>query len=129
MIELYFDSLPPTTNHTYFISRRALYKTQEAKDWQEYAIINTKTKRREFKPSDWYAYHMLVTLSTNQRDVDSMVKIVQDSIAQGFGINDNRIKAFSVEKIVDKKQIPHITVWFGSYEELKDQRNMVEHLT
>lgn len=117
MIILEFTELPPTINHTYFISRRSLYKTKVAKDWQEVATYITKSKKKDFKESDWYGYYMLVTLNSNRRDVDSMVKLVQDSIADGLGINDNRIKIFTVKKEIKKGQNQSIKVWFMSYEE------------
>lgn len=120
MIEITFDTLPPSSNHTYFIARRRLFKTKIAWDWQKKAIEKVREHRDEFNKSEWYGYVMFLSLDKNLRDIDSCTKIVQDSLAKGFEINDNRVALIFIRKIINKKQKPYIKIYFGALSEIEN---------
>ncbi len=95
--------LPPTTNHAYRVSVRGgkaiMYKSVEAKAWQEAAvlIINTQKERQ-----DWSTCGIRVGLTffcnNMGRDIDGGIKLALDAIAEGLGFNDKKVLVLVVHK-------------------------------
>ena len=122
MIEVKLDYLFPTTNHAYGIARKGrkafLYKTTTAKSCQQ--ILELEFSKYVVDPTDYFGLYICVYLKKNQRDISSMTKLLQDAIAAGLKINDNRVLLVIEEKIVDKKESEGIELKFGLVKEIKD---------
>ena len=119
MIKIKLDVLPPTWNHMYSIGKRRMFLTKEAKAFKFYATYEISKYKKIFKTADWYSYIITSFVNANRRDIDAHTKIVQDCLAKGLGINDNRILFGLNHKVIDKKVTPHIEIILGSALEMR----------
>ena len=90
------------------VTRGGLYKTQEAKDWQE----GVRLIARVHKPSDWAAKEVIVAydfILARDIDCDNVKKMANDAIAQALGLNDRYFYTADLSKIVGSKD-PHMMV-------------------
>jgi Holliday junction resolvase RusA-like endonuclease len=94
------DGLPPTTNASYKTGQGRFYMTAEAKAWKLATSLLVKAARL----ADWRDVKELLVIVTfhmtrpAQRDVDGMVKLLLDAVADGLGFNDKRVASLFVSK-------------------------------
>jgi len=111
--------VPPSVNHQYATvnGRRLLssagraYKAQVGQlVWLKLAQSVHRTGLLAWLQSDWLALSIrFYFTSALRRDVDGGLKIAQDSLCEGLGINDNRIIETHLYKHIDKAN-PRIEV-------------------
>ena len=100
------EGLPPTVNHLYrstYGGQR--YKTQEARDYQDYAVavLAGKWRGREAYTGDAELRLTFVTPDRRRWDIDNRVKAVQDCLERaGVLKNDTQIMVLHVERQTDK---------------------------
>lgn len=91
--------LPPTLNHTYRFGNGRMWKTQEAKAWQEEVEWMCK-KEKPLKGLILLEINMFLL---RDRDIDSSLKLVLDAFqAVGIYKNDSQITQLVVKKEIDK---------------------------
>lgn len=90
--------LPPTLNHSYGIANNRIYKTNEAKDWQE--AVSWMFKNTP-KFSGQVAVEIRMYLKYD-RDIDSSLKLILDTL-QTMEVypNDKKIAELHVYKYKD----------------------------
>lgn len=111
--------LPPSVNHQYATvnGRRLLssagraYKAQVGQlVWLKLAQSTHQAALLVQLQSEWLALSIrFYFTSALRRDVDSGLKIAQDALCEGLGINDNRIVETHLYKHIDKDN-PRIEV-------------------
>jgi crossover junction endodeoxyribonuclease RusA len=111
--------IPPSINHQYATvnGRRLIssagraYKAQVGQlVWLKLAQSNNRTDLLARLQSEWLALSIrFYFTSALRRDVDGGLKIAQDALCEGLGINDNRIVETHLYKHIDKEN-PRIEV-------------------
>jgi crossover junction endodeoxyribonuclease RusA len=111
--------VPPSVNHQYATvnGRRLIssagraYKAQVGQlVWIELAQSSHRAALLTRLQSDWLALSIrFYFTSALRRDVDGGLKIAQDALCEGLGINDNRIVETHLYKHIDKHN-PRIEV-------------------
>ena len=111
--------VPPSVNHQYATvnGRRLLssagrtYKAQVGQlVWLKIAQSAHRAALLARLQSEWLALSIrFYFTSTLRRDVDGGLKIAQDALCEGLGINDNRIVETHIYKHIDKDN-PRIEV-------------------
>ena len=112
--------VPPSVNHQYATvnGRRLIssagraYKTQVGQlIWLKLAQSTHRTALLTRLQSEWLALSIrFYFTSALRRDVDGGLKIAQDALCEGLGINDNRIVETHLYKHIDKHN-PRIEVY------------------
>jgi hypothetical protein len=90
------------------VTRGGLYKTQEAKDWQD----GVRMIARVHKPSDFAAHEVIVVYDfvlARDIDCDNVKKMANDAIAEALGINDRYFYTADFSKVTGSKD-PHMMV-------------------
>lgn len=90
--------LPPTLNHSYGIANNRIYKTHEAKDWQEAVSWMFKNTPRF---TGQVAVEIKLYLKYD-RDIDSSLKLILDTL-QDMEVypNDKKITELHIYKFKD----------------------------
>jgi len=111
--------LPPSVNHQYATvnGRRLLSSAGRAYKAQVGQLVWLKLARSAHRAallarlqSEWLALSIrFYFTSALRRDVDGGLKIAQDALCEGLGINDNRIVETHLYKHIDKDN-PRIEV-------------------
>lgn len=111
--------VPPSVNHQYATvnGRRLLssvgraYKAQVGQlVWLKLAQSTHRSALLARLQSEWLALSIrFYFTSALRRDVDGGLKIAQDALCEGLGINDNRIVETHLYKYIDKDN-PRIEV-------------------
>ena len=111
--------MPPSVNHQYATvnGRRLIssagraYKAQVGQlVWLKLAQSTHRTSLLARLQSDWLALSIrFYFTSALRRDVDGGLKIAQDALCEGLGINDNRIVETHLYKHIDREN-PRIEV-------------------
>ncbi|OGW48206.1 MAG: hypothetical protein A2V62_10980 [Nitrospirae bacterium RBG_19FT_COMBO_58_9] len=111
--------LPPSINHQYATvnGRRLLSSAGRAYKAQVGQLVWLKLAQSTDRPtlltqlqSEWLALSIrFYFTSALRRDVDGGLKIAQDALCDGLGINDNRIVETHLYKHIDKNN-PRIEV-------------------
>ncbi len=111
--------VPPSVNHQYATvnGRRLIsssgraYKAQVGQlVWLKLAQSTHRTALLAQLQSEWLALSIrFYFTSALRRDVDGGLKIAQDALCEGLGINDNRIVETHLYKYIDKNN-PRIEV-------------------
>ena len=114
--------VPPSVNHQYATvnGRRLLssagraYKAQVGQlVWVKLAQSTHRAALLARLQSEWLALSIrFYFTSALRRDVDGGLKIAQDALCEGLGINDNRIVETHLYKHVDKEN-PRIEVYLA----------------
>lgn len=101
------DGLPPSTNHGYGVTAKSgkarMYKTSEAKAWQEAVMLVTRARRcqphQEWKDK---TISIQITLEARDRrmDIDGGVKLTLDAVAKALDFNDKMVDYLSVLRLV-----------------------------
>jgi crossover junction endodeoxyribonuclease RusA len=104
--------LPPSVNHQYITlknGRRALSK--QSKKWKQAALRELELIRFDGRISDKFlqvtkkGYLCLFVVfyfkTPLRRDLDGGLKILQDTICQALGVNDNRVVDIHLIKRID----------------------------
>ena len=100
-------SLPPSTNAIWKIARNRMYKTAEAKAWEEEAFYVIKNQHR--KEIMGNVYVGLEFFLKYDRDVDNM-KLIMDVLAKaGIYKNDSQVTHLNIKKYKDNKN-PRVEV-------------------
>lgn len=115
--------LPPTLNQSYYVrrwgatcpickkrERAGLGLTTEATAFKEAIAWKAKSKFGPQDPKGTYELRLIQHLNKNSRDADANVKLVMDGIANGIGINDNRIFRIVLEKVIDGQRYLEICI-------------------
>jgi crossover junction endodeoxyribonuclease RusA len=111
--------VPPSVNHQYATvnGRRLISAVGRAYKAQVGQLVWMKLAQSAYRPallaqlqSEWLALSIrFYFTSALRRDVDGGLKIAQDALCEGLGINDNRIVETHLYKHVDKNN-PRIEV-------------------
>ena len=124
MIKGIINGLPPTLNHTYGMrcirGRPIKFKTEAAKSYQAEITAAFSNFSLITSPKDRFGVVLKVHQRNIRRDVDAHIKLILDAIADGLGINDNKIDIVFSMREIDKKDANYIEVWFGTDKEIKD---------
>lgn len=103
--EKFFLPLPPTTNATYKVGNKVMYKSDEAQTWalEAFAAIKSKIHLRF---TELPVHVKLIFHLKRDRDVDGSVKPVLDVLqnAQVFN-NDKQVVSTYCEKKIDKDNV------------------------
>lgn len=102
--------LPPSLNRTYraaFHGRTRFYKSAEAKAWTLAAVPVLRAAGLRSVPDDAAISVRLAVRCARNRDLDSVVKITLDAIAEAGGFDDKRILYLHVTKIPTSKRAEH----------------------
>lgn len=97
------DSLPPSINHAYSRGRRGIFKTAEAKAWQEEAALRLRLARTR---REAYASKVEVRISMfkgdrRERDLDNLLKLTMDAIQDSEVIkNDKQVYSLVADKML-----------------------------
>jgi len=105
--------LPPTTNHTYFHKGHMVFKSHEARMWEQQALFDIA--RQKVPPlAEGKVYVVMDMFLKRDRDIDSSQKIVLDILAKaGIYTNDKLVEHLTIRKFIDKES-PHIVVEVGN---------------
>lgn len=104
--------LPPTTNHTYFHKGRMVFKSKEARDWENQALLDIR-KQKVPVLAEGAVFVVIDMFLKRDRDIDSSHKIILDIFAKaGIYANDKLVTHLTVRKFVDKEN-PRIIVELG----------------
>ena len=111
--------VPPSVNHQYATvnGRRLLSSARRAYKAQVGQLVSLKLAQSAHRAvllarlrSEWLALSVrFYFTSALRRDVDGGLKIAQDALCEGLGINDNRIVETHLYKHIDKDN-PRIEV-------------------
>jgi len=100
-------TIPPSANSQWRIANNRIFKTKEAKSWQEEAAWELKLSARGQKiPLDRIGVTMEVFFPDNRkRDIDNLLKLTGDAIQEsGIVKNDADIWAWNVRKDLDREK-------------------------
>jgi Holliday junction resolvase RusA-like endonuclease len=117
-------SLPPTINHTFFACysrathKARIYKSAIAKKYQKYLHDFAVDYKDQVDPASKYALVIKTTQPNNRRDVDNCIKLIQDGIVTGLGLNDRSVFMILSYKRVSKKSTPTMEIWFGAVDDI-----------
>jgi crossover junction endodeoxyribonuclease RusA len=103
--------IPPSVNHQYATvnGRRLMSSAGRAYKAQVGQLVWLKLAQSTHR-SEWLALSIrFYFTSALRRDVDGGLKIAQDAICEGLGINDNRIVETHLYKHIDKNN-PRIEI-------------------
>lgn len=93
-LEVFIPFLPPSANATHKIGKHGMYKTKEAKYWQERAalVIGSEAGIIDWRDTGKPFGLRLVYYGTRKgSDLDNYITIVQNTIAEKLNFNDSRI--------------------------------------
>lgn len=95
------SGLPPTINHYYRRGYHSVYKTAEAREWQE-EIVSLMREQRSGQNSYTGAVELEIIYQVQSRrkwDIDNRVKALQDCLElAGIIKNDNQIEILKVRR-------------------------------
>jgi len=98
--------------HRYGNLRAGIGLTEQARSWDEVIAWQAKSEFGLLDPKAAYEMHIVMHLSKNSRDLDSVIPLVPNAVCKGVGINDNRIFRIVLEKVVDGERF--LEVWLKS---------------
>lgn len=104
--------LPVTRNQSLMVlrhgSRASIGLTEDARMWEERLAWEAKAEFGPLDPKGTYEMHIVLHLTKNSRDVDSVIPLVPNAVCKGVGINDNRIFRVVLEKVIDGERFLEI---------------------
>ena len=94
--------LPPTTNNTYRFAGKIMYKTQEAKDWEQEAGWIIKKVKRSSEPLQKSVEVSVTMYLKRDRDIDGSMKLLLDTMQRvNVYKNDKQITSLHIFKEKD----------------------------
>lgn len=114
MITLLFDKLPPTLNQTYkakcVCGHGALYKSDEAKVWQEYCKWETC---KQYKDEALLQDDLQVEIDfvcKRDRDVDGSLKLLLDALKGIVYVDDKQVKKLVITKSKGREEFLKVKI-------------------
>ncbi len=103
--------LPPSVNQQYVMRQGRRVLSAEARRYKSAALRRIEALRRDgaipeallqrFREAHWGIYVEFYFETPTRRDLDNGFKIAQDVVAEGLGLNDNRVVDIHLSKRLD----------------------------
>lgn len=118
-LSVYIPILPPGINATYKVSPfsgKKIYKNATAVKWAEGAahLIRNASSLQEWT-DNCETYDLYMEIWGWRGDVDSHIKLVQDTVCQSLGFDDKRIRSVCSRKMDGAQSQPGISIKLNGY--------------
>ena len=112
--------MAPSTNHMYFNTKRGRTMTPEARAYKDSVIVLASTSRdKEYDRERTFGLIIIARVKRASRDASNIIKIVEDAIFEGIGVNDSHNHLLFVRKVVDDSDT--LEVYCGYNHEIADK--------
>lgn len=118
MIDITLD-FPPSTNHMYTKTRHGVFLTAKAREYKEEAITVAQIAALDLgstRPQAWSFTWLVYLPDAKQRDLDNLLKVPQDGVCAGLGINDHWITEIKIVKMAIDRANPRLELHIAASE-------------